>query len=116
MRLLGERSANDFDQCAPLKLSLTTLQSGQTFTASAAGTDPDKDSLTWHWIVTPESAGRDAKGQENVPAPVPAAVVKSSDGTAELRAPSLPGVWRVFLRVTDGKGHAATANAPFQVK
>ena len=66
--------------------------------------------------VCPESAGRDDKGQEKVPAPVPAAVVKAGGGTADLLAPAQAGAWRVFVRLTDGKGHAATANAPFQVK
>ena len=112
----GKAPANRAPDVTPLKLSSNTLQPGETFTAAATGTDPDKDALTWHWSVAPESAGRDAKGKEKVPAPLPAAVVKSGEGTAEFHAPAQPGVWRVFLRLTDGKGHAATANAPFQVK
>ena len=112
----GKAPANRAPDVTPLKLSLSALRPGETFTASVTGTDPEKDALTWHWSVAPESAGRDAKGRERVPAPVPAAIVKSGEGTAEFRAPAQPGAWRVFLRVTDGKGHAATANAPFQVK
>jgi hypothetical protein len=92
-----------------------TVAPGASFTATAKASDPDSDSLTWHWSVTPESAGRDANGQEKIPAPVPASVVKADGPAATLRAPDEPGSWRVFLRVTDGKGHAATANFPFLV-
>jgi hypothetical protein len=91
-----------------------TLSPGASFTASARATDPDKDALSWHWTVTPESGGRDAKGQEKAPAPVAAAVVQGDAADATFRAPDQPGTWRVFLRVTDGKGHAATANFPFR--
>jgi hypothetical protein len=92
-----------------------TLARGASFTATAKATDPDGDSLTWHWSVTPESAGRDAKGQEMPPAPMPASVIKADGPDATFRAPDQPGAWRVFLRLTDGKGHAATANFPFRV-
>ena len=112
----GKAPANRAPDLAPLKLSVAKLKPGESFTATATATDPDKDTLTWHWSVCPESAGRDAKGQEKVPAPEAAAVVKSGEGTAAFHAPAKAGAWRVFLRVTDGKGHAATANAPFQVQ
>jgi hypothetical protein len=92
-----------------------TLAPGESFTASAKATDADGDTLTWHWTVTSESAGRDSKGKEKVPAPVPASIVKADGSAATFRAPDQPGSWRVFLRVTDGKGHAATANFPFRV-
>lgn len=98
------------------QLSLTTLNPGQTFTATAKSMDPDGDPLTWHWSVAAESAGRDEKGRELPPPPVAGALVKSEAGTAEFRAPDKPGAWRVFLRVTDGTGRAATANVPFLVK
>ena len=91
-----------------------TLAPGATFTASAKATDPDGDTLTWHWSLTPESAGRDAKDQEIPPAAVPAALVKGDSPEATFQAPARPGTWRVFLRVTDGKGHAATANFPLK--
>jgi hypothetical protein len=112
----GKLPANRAPGIAPLKVSAPKLQPGQTFTASAAVTDPDQDTLTWHWTVCPETAGRDAKGQEKAPVPVPETLMKAVSGTADFRAPSAPGTYRVFLRVTDGQGHAATANAPIQVK
>jgi hypothetical protein len=92
-----------------------TIAPRTAFSATAKVTDPDGDSLTWFWTVMPESAGRDAKGQEKVPAREPDCVVSSNGPDALFRAPEKPGAWRVFVRVTDGKGHAATANFPFYV-
>jgi hypothetical protein len=31
-------------------------------------------------------------------------------------APAKPGVYRLYVWVKDGKGHAATANQPFEVR
>ncbi len=112
----GKAPANRAPQIATVKLSVTKLKPGQSFTASATASDPDKDLLTWQWTVCPESARRDAKGRELPPQPDPGAVVKTGEGEATFRAPAKSGAWRVFLRATDGKGHAATANAPFLVE
>jgi len=112
----GKAPANRAPDITALKISAAKLQPGQAFSATATAGDPDNDTLTWHWTVCPESAGRDASGREKVPAPLPSAVVQSGSGSAALRAPARAGAWRLFLRVTDSKGHAATANAPFQVQ
>lgn len=112
----GKPPANRAPDLSSLTLSAASLPPGQSFTATATAADPDKDTLAWHWTVCPESAGRDDKGQEKAPAPLQDAVVKAVEFSAAFRAPATPGKYRVFLRVTDGKGHAATANVPFQVK
>jgi hypothetical protein len=112
----GKAPANRAPDLAALQLSAVQIKPDSTFTATASASDPDNDSLSWHWSMCPESAGRDAKGREKTPDAMPQAVVKSGKSSAELRAPAKPGAYRVFLRVTDGKGHAGTANAPFLVK
>jgi hypothetical protein len=33
-----------------------------------------------------------------------------------VKAPAKPGIYRLHVWVKDGKGHAATANMPFEVK
>jgi hypothetical protein len=33
-----------------------------------------------------------------------------------VKAPAKPGVYRLHAWVKDGKGHAATANVPFEVR
>lgn len=89
---------------------------GSEFTAEAEATDPDGEPLSWHWALTPESAGRDAKGRERRTEPLPACIIKTEGRSATFRAPSKPGAYRVHLRVTDNRHRAATANFPILVK
>ncbi len=92
------------------------IAAGSEFQAEAKACDPDGDALSWHWSVTRESAGRDAKGKERVPASMPECVVKAEGSTALFHAPQKPGEYRVHLRVTDTHQRAATANFPIKVK
>jgi hypothetical protein len=111
----GKAPANRTPEIANLKLSTQELKPGQTFTGSAGATDPENDTLTWHWSVSAESAGRDANGRERVPPVLADSLVKGGSSAAEFRAPEKPGAYRVFLRVTDRKGNAATGNVPVRV-
>jgi hypothetical protein len=86
------------------------------FTAQAEATDPDGDPLTYHWSVTPESAGRDDKGRERKTKPLPQCLVKAAASSATFLAPEKPGSYRVHLRVTDNHKRAATGNFPIKVK
>lgn len=92
------------------------IPAGSEFTAQADATDPDGDSLTWHWTVTAESAGRASNNRERKPGPLPQCIVKAEGSTASFRAPAKPGEYRVHVRVTDGRKRVATGNFPFQVK
>jgi len=89
---------------------------GSEFQAEATASDPDGDAFSWHWSVTRESAGRDAKGKERVPASMLECVVKAEGSTAIFRAPQKPGDYRVHVRVIDTHQRAATANFPIKVK
>ncbi len=92
------------------------IATGSEFTSQAEATDPDGDALTYHWTVTPETAGRDSKGKERKLAPLPMCVVKAEANSATFHAPEKPGAYRVHLRVTDTRNRAATGNFPFKVK
>jgi hypothetical protein len=92
------------------------LAPDSVFTAQAEAVDPDGDPLSWHWTLTPETAGRNEKGRERVTQPLPQCVLKSEGASATFRAPTKAGAYRVHLRVTDNRKRAATANFPFLVK
>ncbi len=107
---------------APHIKSLTSAAAKQSvapgieFTAKAEATDADGDPLSWHWTVTPESAGRDSNGRERKTEPLLECIVKAEGPTATFRTPTKPGPYRVHLRVTDNRKRAGTANFPVLVK
>ncbi|MFB3881915.1 MAG: glycoside hydrolase family 2 TIM barrel-domain containing protein [Armatimonadota bacterium] len=54
-------------------------------------------------------------GEDPWPASYPANIVDAEDGTLAFTAPQEPGAYRLYVYLLDGKGGAATANAPFLV-
>lgn len=97
-------------------VAMKEIAPGGRFNAQAEATDADGDALTWHWTVTAEHAGRDAKGRERVTKPLPECLVKAGGSSATFQAPAKPGAYRVHVRVTDNRRRAATANFPILVK
>ena len=51
-----------------------------------------------------------------MPVSIEGIIVSSETSRAELKAPAKPGSYRLYLWVSDDKEHAATVNAPFEVK
>ncbi len=92
------------------------VAAGATFEVHASASDPDGDALAWRWQVLPELTMHDGKGRSLVPLPMEGAVRPGAAGRAVITAPKAPGVYRVYVWIADGHGHAATANAPFAVK
>lgn len=92
------------------------VASGTTFTANAAATDREGDPLTWRWAVLPLNHGQDNGVSPPMPAPVPDTITSAPGPKTTFRAPAKPGLYRVHVWVSDGQGHAATANAPLAVK
>lgn len=94
----------------------SAVAAGASFQAHAEAYDPDGDPLDWHWAVLPEQ--RKHHGQKRLPMPgaVQGAVVSHKRPAAEVKAPAKPGIYRLHVWVKDGKGHAATANMPFEVR
>lgn len=105
---------------APVVTSLTSDQSakvlapGVEITASIKATDPDGDTLSYVWQIANDVTQRDALGREQPCALLPINI--PSDASVKFSAPAQPGNYRLMAQVFDGKGHAATANFPFQVK
>jgi hypothetical protein len=111
------KPANQAPAIQPLRgVSNFHLTAGTTFDAIAQATDPDGDPLAWHWAVLPEQVGHDASKRLPMPKSVSGAIVSTSGDQASVKSPAKPGIYRLHIWVKDGKGHAATANAPFEVR
>ncbi len=79
-------------------------------------TDPNGNALDVEWRIVGESTDRKTGGdREAVPEEVPGTLIDVSGNEATLRAPGVPGAYRVFVTVRDGTGRAGTANVPFLV-
>ena len=92
------------------------VAAGTAFKVRAEAADPEGDALVWRWAVLPEKTGHDAGQRSRMPAAVEGAITSSEGGQAQVKVPNQPGRYRLHVWVSDGKGHAATANAPFEVK
>ncbi len=106
------------------RLALRMVEPGRLVRASVTLDDPDGDPLRAVWEVRRESSDRKEGGDaEAVPELVEGAVQESvvrdrlgeTIAVAEVRTPSEPGAYRLFVTVYDGQGSAATANTPFRV-
>jgi len=86
------------------------------FFAHAAAEDPDNDPLTWHWAVLPEVKDADPDKQAPMPEPMKDVVFKEDAHRVEVQVPAQPGIYRLYVWIKDGKGNAATANMPFEVR
>lgn len=109
------------DNKAPALQSLKGLAANATLKAASEtaleveAADPEGDALSVRWVVTSDMKKRGAEGRELAP-PVMDDLVKSDGMKATMTAPDKPGIYRVFVYVSDGQGHVATANAPFKVE
>ena len=90
---------------------------GSAHTARVFAHDRDGDPLHYVWEVVPEGTSFPYGGQgERKPDPVRGLFPPDSEReTATFTAPTQPGAYRLFAYVYDGRGHYATANAPFYV-
>ena len=92
------------------------IVAGVPFSARAEATDPDGDPLQWRWKVLPEKTSHNAGRRPPMPPAVPDCIRSFEGAEASLAAPTKKGLYRVHVWITDGKGHAATANAPLEVQ
>ncbi len=109
-----KKPANKAPQIKPLKCDADKVTPSQEFTIKAIASDPEDDPLQFRWEITADNGKRDANGHEIPPAPIQG-LIQGSEAEVRVKAPEKPGNYRIFVFVSDGKGHAATANKPFQV-
>ncbi|MEM1110172.1 MAG: glycoside hydrolase family 2 TIM barrel-domain containing protein [Planctomycetota bacterium] len=85
-------------------------------TARLKAHDPEGRTLDVDWILKKEDKDTITGGDFRPAMPsFPAAIVSSSAERVELQMPRKPGEYRLFAFVRDGRGGAATANAPLRV-
>lgn len=90
------------------------LKPAEKFNALVVSHDYENDPLTYRWEILPESTDLKWGGdKESRPETL---INQNGDPSMELNAPHAEGAYRLFIFVTDGHDHAATANFPFFVK
>jgi hypothetical protein len=90
------------------------LKPGENFKAVVAAHDYEGDSLIYRWEVLPESTDLKWGGdKESRPETL---LHQVGESAMALKAPQTEGAYRLFVYITDGHNHAATANFPFFVK
>lgn len=110
----GKAPSNLAPELKSVHCSVTTPRPSEPFTARVEAIDPDGDVLQFRWEITSDSRKRGSDGREKRP-PSIKGLVKSNEACATIQAPDKAGPYRVFVFVSDGKGHVATANVPVQV-
>ncbi|MCU0749604.1 MAG: hypothetical protein MUF13_08675, partial [Akkermansiaceae bacterium] len=93
-----------------------SLVAGNEFSVKVESLDPDGDPLSFRWAVLPEATQHNGHKQFPMPKAVEHVLHAPSGPEVQVKAPAKPGVYRLHVWVKDGKGHAATANMPFEVK
>ena len=111
----GKAPSNRAPELKSLKCSITTLKPSEEFTAEVEASDPDGDALQFRWEISSDTKRHGPEGRELAP-PVINGLIQPNDARATIKAPDKPGAYRVFVFVSDGKGHVATANVPIEVK
>lgn len=110
----GRSPANRAPDLQQLKCAATRLKPSEEFTAAVEAIDPDGDPLQVRWEIM-EELERSGPEKAGLAPPMIAERIRSHGTGATIKAPDKPGSWRLFVFVSDGQGHAATANVPFEV-
>ncbi|MFI6874352.1 discoidin domain-containing protein [Streptomyces sp. NPDC050400] len=84
------------------------VPAGRAVTVTAQATDPDGDPLTYEVLTNSNYIDQ---SKQLVPVPF------TDEGSGKLRftAPDKPGVWKVYVKVTDGKGNVGVETRSVRV-
>ena len=113
----GRPPANRAPAITPVTgIPKASVSPGTAFQATATATDPDHDPLAWQWALLPELQGHQHNTSERMPKAIERLIANPTKNSVSVTAPKKPGIYRLYVWVKDGKGHAATANMPFEVR
>ncbi len=113
----GRTPANQAPGIEPITgVPTEAIAPGSILQASVNATDPDQDELTWHWAVMRDLQGHKHNTDKKIPESIPDTITGNGKPSISVTAPKAPGIYRLYVWVKDGKGHAATANQPFEVR
>ena len=77
---------------------------------------PSQSSMTYDWEIMEESSAKTIGGDhESTADAVLGSIPKNANAEVEIRAPSKPGAYRLYIYVLDAHRKAAYANIPFYV-
>lgn len=94
---------------------ISKLKPGETIQATVIASDPEKDKLTYKWVLLSDSGTIGAGGDPQEAETAIQKSVKAAGNKAAVTIPTHGGGYRLFAYVYDGKGGAAVANVPFGV-
>lgn len=96
------------------------LEPDKAYQARVVCYDSDYDVLAFEWDVRPEveiPVNSYAGSMENPAKPIPGLIEAGQQGPQiEFTSPATDGPYRLFVQVSDSRGHAGYANLPFHVK
>lgn len=104
-------------QSVSTDLAGKTIRPGSEIMVRVNAIDPNGDSLRYRWEIRSEAVDKRFAGEnEKTPGVVPGPWQSVKSSALKLNFARETGNFRLYVFVTDGKGNAATANFPFQVK
>ena len=108
----GKKPQNLCPVIETLKLDGTDQpDAGSIIKASLAVSDPNGDPLNVRWVLQKDDLPKPSGGDtEPKPPTFPGAITDASKTGATVQMPKIPGAYRLFAYVDDGKGGAAVGN------
>lgn len=95
------------------------LIAGRTYTASVKASDPEQNTLRFHWEILPDGpffTYLPGKGKTEIrPRQLEKTIIREEGEWVVFRAPANFGPYRLFVHAYDGHGNACSANIPFFV-
>ena len=92
------------------------ILAGQNYPASFMVRHDEAERLQFHWDVKPESLATQVGGDYETYIPGLDGAITQADGAQASVRVDERGAYRLFARVSDGRGRAAHANIPFLVE